>query len=218
MNDITISRFVIHLQREFQGAKIFILPVRRNLENIDPRILTEAQRQAINHYRRAFDRNKRLIARSFLFAYYCNQGFQQENFEMAEGVWQRPYLKNCPLDFSFSYSGDYIVIALTCYSSIGVDAEYQRDNIDFEALSHSIMHPREQQHWQSLRNYQARKIFFYHAWASKEALIKALGCGLHYPLPKLNTLKSYFIINGQQYRVVEIPFLGDYQIRLAYRI
>ena len=86
------------------------------------------------------------------------------------------------LEFNLAHSEAVVVCALASRcGGIGVDVERVRPLSDAGAVARAAFSPREVARLQSLPE-PARLRGFYEAWTRKEALLKALGCGLARPL------------------------------------
>ena len=107
----------------------FLLSVTENIPHINLDIIPQSQVDDINKYHQPFDRNKRLIARSFLFE-YCQKNFNLQQFDFIYQEHLRPRYKYSEIKFSFSYSGEYILVGISSQREIGVDIE--KINSDLE--------------------------------------------------------------------------------------
>jgi len=86
-------------------------------------------------------------------------------------------------DFSFnvSHSHGYVMVALTHQHSIGVDIERHRDDMTGTQIADRFFAKQECQQLRALPSAQHAEAFFA-TWTRKEAIIKALGEGLSFPL------------------------------------
>lgn len=87
----------------------------------------------------------------------------------AEG---KPYVVDGSLHFNLSHSGDYALIAVTPHAPVGVDIQQHRQRTRWRAIAERFFAPHEAA---SLQN----DADFYRLWVIKEAVLKALGTGLH---------------------------------------
>jgi len=120
--------------------------------------------------------NSKIMTREILADY-----LQQNPAEIALEVGEhgKPFIKNNPLHFNVSHSGDYFLMGVTRESAVGVDIECARPNRDFLALAKRFFTPSEFAAIQSDKNPVAA---FYRCWTRKEAFIKAAGLGLSFGL------------------------------------
>lgn len=94
----------------------------------------------------------------------------------------KPQLKTHPeLQFSVSHSDDWVVIALTEGSPIGVDVEQIDPTKSYQELVPEVFTIEEQLKMDSL-DLVGKPNVFLTTWTRKEALLKAIGKGLEIPL------------------------------------
>jgi 4'-phosphopantetheinyl transferase len=85
------------------------------------------------------------------------------------------------LHFNLSHSHDLALYAFACERELGIDLEYMRSNIEYDALVNTTFSPLEQELFSALPAEQKRQAFF-SGWTRKEAYVKACGLGLSCPL------------------------------------
>jgi len=105
------------------------------------------------------------------------------------------------LQFSMTYSRDIVIIAVSRLM-LGVDVEAVRPRDDLASIISYSCTSREREFINSLGSADARLAAFYRAWTCKEALVKALGVGLHVPpahIPVLAGLDQAFRIQTVRY-------------------
>lgn len=90
---------------------------------------------------------------------------------------QRHSRGTAELRFNLSHSGDYAVLALSNGHEVGVDIEMLRPGIAEPGLAAQVLSPQELQVLSSVPPTVA-DTFFLNGWTRKEAVLKALGCGL----------------------------------------
>lgn len=86
-----------------------------------------------------------------------------------------------PLRFNVSSSGDWLLVSLSAAFEVGVDIERGVAGHDFAAIEHLAMSEAERRYLAGMTG-AARLRAFYRTWTMKEAVVKALGKGLTYPL------------------------------------
>ncbi len=91
------------------------------------------------------------------------------------------YLLGTRLQFNVSHSQALILYAFALERAVGIDVEYMRTNIEYEALAESTFSPYERQIFSTLPGHLKLE-GFYNCWTRKEAYIKARGQGLSLPL------------------------------------
>ncbi|MCX6319447.1 MAG: 4'-phosphopantetheinyl transferase superfamily protein [Bacteroidetes bacterium] len=184
-----------------EGVRVFLLPVFDNRPYIDPSIIPEKQLLEINRYQRTHDRDKRLIARSFLY-HYLKTVHRITQFDTQPGAYKKPFLPEAAhVHFSISYSADFILIGISTTLPLGVDIEYINDEIPVTEIAPTIMSTGELDHFRQLPEGSAEQYrFFYSVFSKKEAIIKAFGTGLYYDILSINTLSdNTFLYQGQSY-------------------
>jgi 4'-phosphopantetheinyl transferase len=85
------------------------------------------------------------------------------------------------LHFNVSHSSNLAVIGLSRGSEIGVDVEALQHLKDADDLAQQCFSPREREDYASAPP-DEKILAFFNCWTRKEALVKALGRGLSYPL------------------------------------
>lgn len=79
--------------------------------------------------------------------------------------------------FNISHSGDVIAIALAADGRLGIDVELQKPLRDLLSLARTTFRPDELAELKALPA-EERTPGFFRIWTRKEAMLKALGCGL----------------------------------------
>jgi 4'-phosphopantetheinyl transferase len=83
----------------------------------------------------------------------------------------------CDLRFNVSHAGDRALIAIATGFDVGVDVEAQRRVDDLASLAASILCAEDLEHWRAAETKEGPAAFF-RIWTCKEAVAKAIGCGL----------------------------------------
>jgi 4'-phosphopantetheinyl transferase len=89
------------------------------------------------------------------------------------------------LDFNLSHSGTIAVYAISCCGKIGVDIELIRHDIEVMEIGKRFFSEAE---FNILKRFQHDKIheLFFQFWTRKEAILKAMGAGISFPMKKIN--------------------------------
>lgn len=170
-----------------KGCRLFILPIENNKVNINFSIIPESEIHSISKYKNQIDRNKRLIARSFLFE-YCKNYFSINNFRFTFNRYKKPNFLENSIKFSFSYTNSYIAVAIALDRKIGIDIETMAELKNLDTLAQEFMHSNELEMFLRL-GAKKRVNLFYRIWTLKEALTKAIGMGLYYAPNKIDSTK-----------------------------
>jgi 4'-phosphopantetheinyl transferase len=99
----------------------------------------------------------------------------------------KPYLADQSgrsLQFNLSHSGNLALLAVTVGEEIGVDVEWVRSTVEVDQVAPIVFSPAEMAVLNGLVMPHKREAFF-NGWTRKEAIVKALGAGLGYPVRQL---------------------------------
>ena len=162
----------------------------------------------------------------YLLSFYI--GSEPHEIQYSVNPFGKPFLKknSSNVQFNMSHSKDYAayIIALDC--QVGIDIEWKDKTINFEEISDLVLSPGETNSFHKLtpeEKFQA----FYDIWTKKEAIVKAVGEGLSYPIKTIEIMNStnnikgcYTTANGNTFHYSELHNLDDYAgaIALGYKI
>ena len=148
--------------------------------------LSPAERAAQARYVRPRDRAMFALShatrRALLGAYV---GVPPGALAFATNAHGKPHLDALRTDvrFNVSHSGDVALLAVARGKELGVDVEEIRALSDLDAIARAQFSPREQSDLRSTgTSDEARLLGFFACWSRKEAVIKAIGLGLSFPL------------------------------------
>ena len=98
----------------------------------------------------------------------------------------KPLLKqnSRQIQFNLSHSGEMVMLGVTCETEIGIDVEMIRPLSRRDQIAQGILSPAEWSHYSELSDAQRQEAFFT-IWTRKEAIVKAVGRGLLFPLTDL---------------------------------
>jgi 4'-phosphopantetheinyl transferase len=113
----------------------------------------------------------------------------------------KPYVASPSTDLCFnqSDSGNLAVFAFVAGCELGVDVEAVHPLTDIENLAARFFSSEEIVDLLSIPP-EYRQTAFFAAWTRKEAYLKAVGCGLHYPLDSFRVT----LLPGEEARLVHI--------------
>jgi len=116
-----------------------------------------------------------LIVRHVLCQRYL---FKDEDIEIIRNDYGKPYVKDCPIHYNISHTGDFVACAFS-EQKIGIDIEQVKE-IDLKIAKRFFC----QQEYESLlvQKIPDQHDYFYSLWTLKESYIKWLGTGLSTPL------------------------------------
>lgn len=126
----------------------------------------------------------RTVLRRLLAAYL---GIAPDAVTFVYGLQGKPALASAweseSLHFNVSYSRDVAVLVFARERQVGIDVECIREIPEVMELAARFFAPEESAALSALPD-GARTQGFFNCWTRKEAFIKALGDGLHYPLDR----------------------------------
>ena len=103
-----------------------------------------------------------------------------------------------------SHSKDYAAYILALDCQVGIDIEWQDNNIDVQELSSLVLTKKETTIFNELNS--AEKLdTFYEVWTKKEAILKAFGHGLSSPMTSIEVM-NVAANNGSHYLANNIKF------------
>ena len=120
---------------------------------------------------------------------------------------EKPYIQHRTLLFNLSHTSGYALLAVSNTGEVGIDIEYQRDNVEIELIAKSTFSDSERCAILSVDGAERRDRFF-NCWTKKEAFIKAIGKGFSYDT------KSFSVTTDAATSSRVMCFhQGDYNIR-----
>ncbi len=175
-NEFFIKKHSVHLWW------VFVPELLAHVEQFS-RILSADEMNRALRFRFEEHRQRFIIARAVLrqiLQLYTERSASDIVF--LQGERGKPYLQDNPLDLQFnvSHSHDMAVYAFTTQAEIGVDIEKIEPRFS-DGVAERFFSQDECRELSKLPEDQ-RITAFYHLWAGKEAIIKALGEGLFVPL------------------------------------
>ena len=140
--------------------------------------------------------------------------------EFAYGAHGKPRLASgydhARLRFNLSHSAGVALLAVTGGVDVGVDIERIRTDFDPLPLSCALFAPDERDCLHSASP-DARPALFFTFWTGKEALVKALGAGLSYPMAGFSvaSLAQDSTVRAEGLTVCRLETLPGYAAALA---
>jgi len=161
--------------------------------------LPPLMKENVTKYRVKEDRYRTLVGKILLLRYltkYTNATL--DDVKLTE--YKKPYLENQSIDFSISHSGEYVIVAFSKNTKIGIDIEYLNKNIDlcdFNSvfLEHEI---------KEIHNANNKIEKFYKIWTLKEALLKAEGKGLFENLKDVKIANNKIFFKNKVYNSLSL--------------
>lgn len=157
--------------------------VPENFQNSYYGLLSPNERSRVSKLRFLKDQRTFIIARGVLkklSGYYLNIDPKMVDFEY-EKFGKPRYRNNSPIKFNVSHSGNLILIGFTKDYELGVDIEYIKEDFNMMEIARNFFSKQEIRSLERLPT-KEKPIGFYRCWTRKEAIIKAIGTGLSFPL------------------------------------
>ncbi|MDD1750018.1 MAG: 4'-phosphopantetheinyl transferase superfamily protein [Methanothrix sp.] len=85
------------------------------------------------------------------------------------------------IQFNISHSGDWMLCAISSGCELGVDIEMVRRNVDVEGMARLVFSDLDLRRF-ACTPARSRAELFFTSWVRREAFVKAIGEGLHFPL------------------------------------
>ncbi len=165
-----------HLLTYEWGHGTHIVLAKNNLSIDRPSFFSQEENQKMSLFLKEDDRNTFLVSH-FLKRALCSSMLKipPEEILFTQNQWGKPHIlePNASLHFNISHDEHWCAVATSHIAPLGLDIQ-SPFHLDKEALR-KIMHPKDYLYPQD--SFQLAKI-----WSMKEAVVKAMGVGLHYPL------------------------------------
>lgn len=145
--------------------------------------LAPDEKERANRFRFAKDKDCFVLTRGIL-RHLLGRYLQQDpkTLSFTYGPQGKPFLEAQPsLHFNVTHSGELALFAFALNQPIGVDLEQIQRAVEIELVAKHFFSTKEIEALFSLPPAQQKQGFF-NCWTRKEALIKAMGTGLAFPL------------------------------------
>lgn len=197
------------------------------LDNMN--ILSAQEQKKGASFRQEKDRIRFFASRILLrriLSLYLEHPAKELSFQT--GPHGKPYLfpndNNFPgIHFNLSHSGEFVALAFSPVSPVGIDIETARANIHAESLVRRFFHPDEYSEFLKLDE-TGQKNFVFRRWTVREAFLKGTGYGLTISPDSfyVQELPSMFCIKKSQkdyssWRIEPIPVPDGYYCSVAYQ-
>jgi 4'-phosphopantetheinyl transferase len=148
------------------------------------RLLSRSERDRASRLAFEADRRRFVVSHAFarfVLAHYFRQS--PANLEFCTGPRGKPRVTDigCDVRFNLTHSGDRALIAVATGREVGIDIERHRW-VDVMPLARSCFSATECADLAAISDAREQLAGFYRCWTRKEALVKATGEGLGYPL------------------------------------
>jgi len=151
-----------------------------------------------------------------LLGHYCDLTPQSLRFNVTAAgkpSLPGPGVPPASLHFNLSHSDDRALLGLSMSGEIGVDIEKVRTNIEALAISRHYFFGSERDAIEATSEAQRHDMFFRY-WVAKEAVLKAQGIGLGFPLDRF---RVDFLADGTTAHIESfdaVALRNDWRVRL----
>lgn len=165
-----------------------------------------------------------LFNRALLRLILAEYTFEKPNkIEFTYNQFGKPTLKNNQygITFNLSHTNGYGVIAISLDYDLGVDVEEENHDFNYNDIVENFFSVSEARLIQNFADVRQKSYCFYELWTMKEALLKAAGLGLSYPMKDLDLsaifnssqktmhLQNNFFELEKNYQICKIDMLDD---------
>lgn len=163
------------------------------------------------------DRKRWIVSRGLLrHLLSAVTGEEAEKLCFQYGLHGKPVLRGYDCPFNLSHSHDWVVIAVSPSSPVGVDVERVCPDLEADKLIDLVMSPSEKTEWKKLPA-EGRLVAFFRLWTRKEAVVKAAGEGLSRSLPGFSVgwqpdRYGHVDEKGVEWEVVSLDWIPGYEM------
>lgn len=152
------------------------------------RIVSDEEKERFRLYRNEEDAENYIVGKYLLRTELEKiTGIKAEKLSFSNDLYGRPYLMNPidgKLDFNVSHSNKYVTLAINTNGRIGIDIE-KNGLLDLEIMGETL-NDKDLDFIGNRGDNKGSLGRFYKLWTLKESFVKALGCGLRYPVKRLS--------------------------------
>ena len=166
----------------------------------------------ISAYESPEDRAARLAGKLLLRKILGDAGYNADEMlqQLSYAPNGKPNIPGLPNPFNITHSGTRIFVVWGDSGSAGIDAEL------IKPIATAVFRDYFQEaEWAWMQSASSPEQAFYHLWTRKEAVLKAIGAGIDYPLSDLNVLSDNVCACGQQWYLHTIPYSGSLSVHVA---
>jgi len=176
------------------SADIWRINIQSNLSLLQSlsTLLTHDETIKAGRFAHKHDSDRYIISRGaikLIMGRYLNR--KPALIEIAAGENKKPYIKDSPLFYNLSHSGNWIILGVSD-SAIGIDTELVNNSFDFSDVLDEHFSPGESRFIKETKS--AGRFFM--LWTRKEALTKATGKGLDEDLKFIPSLDGQHGVNS----------------------
>lgn len=192
------------------------------------KLLTDEERMQADRYRVAAPRRRFVLGRGLMRqALGSCLGCSPEHVALTIPASGKPALDpragDADLQFNLSHSGDRVVLAIAVGTPVGVDVEELAERRMQREIAEKHYHPNELALLDAATGDDKATVFC-RCWTLKEAVIKAIGEGLRYPIRTLDFsgvlsgATTDVVADGQTWRCLELDQGPGYCCAVAWAL
>lgn len=177
-----------HMSYKLSNSEVHLWYIPFNRDQICRNYLSHDELRLEREFVFKFHREKFVYYRTalrFVLSFYLNK--KPENIVFKYGQYGKPELdeRSAFIGFNLSHSGELGLIALAGSGDVGVDIELIKPINDMDEIVTQHFSFYEESIFKACPA-QDKLFHFYRLWTCKEAYVKTLGAGLHYPLDRFS--------------------------------
>ena len=158
------------------AVTIWHIPLSEGPTVDDHALLDVAERRRAERFLREGDRRRYVRAHAAMRRILAQEaGCRPDRLVFVAGEYGKPALADGSVRFNLSHSGDHAVLATSFEVEVGIDIEIRA--IDTQGIARLVLTDGEMEAFAALPA-DVQEAVFLRAWTRKEALLKAVGCGL----------------------------------------
>lgn len=184
---------------------------------------TQAEKFINKHLRDKYVMSHGLLR--YLLSFYI--GSKPHEIEYSVNPFGKPFLKedSSRVQFNMSHSKDYATYIMALDCQVGIDIEWKDKSVNFEEIYDLVLSSAETNNFNTLEP-EKKLHTFYDIWTKKEAIVKAVGEGLSYPIKTIEIMnsadnaKGCYTAYGNTFHCSELHNLDDYAgtVALGYKV
>jgi 4'-phosphopantetheinyl transferase len=145
-------------------------------------LLTPDERRRAGEFRRTADRRRYIVRRGRLRELLAARlECAPRDVPLSYNAFGKPWIENTDLRFNLSHSRGLALYVIGRGVELGCDIEWRRSRLATKSAAERFFSEREIEMLRSVPRNEWVEAFF-NCWTRKEALVKALGFGISYPL------------------------------------
>lgn len=180
-------------------------------------LLSPFEQQKARCFLRVYDKERYIIIKGILrilTGHLLNISPKQLQFKY--NLFGKPILMHSTLAFNLSHSKEQVIYAFCKTASVGVDMQYLDFTKPINLLAKRYFSNQENLILSTFKENSKKELFF-EGWVKKEAIVKALGTGIHSSLRKIEVIKqkSFQSYNGNTITLYPIQAPLNFKSYLA---